>query len=323
MDAAQHRPPTALNRFCTDWLPANHRLEIWREVFGREVIRFDLAPLDEAPVHCDVGFREIGGLTLSLGAVSAISCDRTRALLIDGNDDIILMIPVVGSITLELRGKEVTARRGDVLVRRSDDASTTFSPKGRYLTVTLPVRALERRVSDIDRLTMAVLPREAEGVRLLAKYARMILADDGVGSGLGRMINSHIADIAGVALGAHRDAWHQAEQRGFRAARLRAIHAAIRAGAADEAFSLAGVAQGIGISPGYVRKLLAGEGVSFSSLVLERRLQLAYAALKDRALAQRPISAIALEAGFGDVSYFNRAFRKRFSATPGDIRAAS
>ena len=38
-------------------------------------------------------------------------------------------------------------------------------------------------------------------------------------------------------------------------------------------------------------------------------------------MAQRG-SRIALDAGFGDVSYFNRAFRKRYDATPRDIRAA-
>ncbi len=313
--------PMALNRFSTDWLPTPHRLEIWREVFGREVIRLDLAPLNDQPVHCDVTFREIDRMTLSLGCVSAISCDRTHALLTDGNDDIVLMIPVEGTITLEVRGRELTAGMGDVLVRRSDDACTTYSSNGRYMTLTLPVRELERRVARIDQLTMAVLPAASEGVRLLAQYARMILFDTDVTPEMSRMIHAHIADIAALAIGAQRDAWHHAEQRGMKATRLRAIHAAIRAEAAGEGFSINTLARQSRISPGYIRKLLAGEGTSFTALVLERRLQLAHDALVDPALATRTISAIALDCGFGDVSYFNRAFRKRYDATPGDVRA--
>jgi AraC-like DNA-binding protein len=33
-------------------------------------------------------------------------------------------------------------------------------------------------------------------------------------------------------------------------------------------------------------------------------------------------SAVALAAGFGDLSHFNRSFRRRYGATPSDVRAA-
>ncbi|RUX33774.1 helix-turn-helix domain-containing protein, partial [Mesorhizobium sp. M7A.F.Ca.CA.002.09.1.1] len=39
--------------------------------------------------------------------------------------------------------------------------------------------------------------------------------------------------------------------------------------------------------------------------------------------AGRSITAIAYEAGFNDLSYFNRAFRRRYDATPSDVRAAA
>jgi AraC-like DNA-binding protein len=35
-----------------------------------------------------------------------------------------------------------------------------------------------------------------------------------------------------------------------------------------------------------------------------------------------PVSSVAFEVGFGDLSYFNRTFRRRFGATPSDVRAA-
>jgi AraC-like DNA-binding protein len=35
----------------------------------------------------------------------------------------------------------------------------------------------------------------------------------------------------------------------------------------------------------------------------------------------RKVSDIAYNAGFGDLSYFNRAFRSRFGVTPSDMRA--
>jgi AraC-like DNA-binding protein len=38
-------------------------------------------------------------------------------------------------------------------------------------------------------------------------------------------------------------------------------------------------------------------------------------------LGERTISAIAYEAGFADLSHFNRAFRRRYGETPSDVRA--
>ena len=49
----------------------------------------------------------------------------------------------------------------------------------------------------------------------------------------------------------------------------------------------------------------------------------AHRMLTDPRYVARSISAIAFEAGFGDLSYFNRTFRRRYGATPSDVRAAA
>jgi AraC-like DNA-binding protein len=35
------------------------------------------------------------------------------------------------------------------------------------------------------------------------------------------------------------------------------------------------------------------------------------------------ITAVAHESGFGDISYFNRAFRRRYGVAPSEVRAAT
>jgi AraC-like DNA-binding protein len=44
--------------------------------------------------------------------------------------------------------------------------------------------------------------------------------------------------------------------------------------------------------------------------------------LADPRHADRAISTIVYDAGFGDLSTFNREFRRRFGATPSDVRVA-
>jgi transcriptional regulator GlxA family with amidase domain len=58
-----------------------------------------------------------------------------------------------------------------------------------------------------------------------------------------------------------------------------------------------------------------------SEFVLGQRLIRAHRMLTDSRFAARSITSVAFDAGFGDVSYFNRSFRRRYGATPSDIRA--
>jgi AraC-like DNA-binding protein len=69
--------------------------------------------------------------------------------------------------------------------------------------------------------------------------------------------------------------------------------------------------------------LFENEGTTFSEFARNARLSRAYRMLRDPRFADRSISTIAFEAGFSDLSYFNKVFRRRFGGTPSDVRAAS
>lgn len=101
-----------------------------------------------------------------------------------------------------------------------------------------------------------------------------------------------------------------------RAAILRAIDS--RSG--DPNLSAVAVANLLGITPRYVHLLLEETGKSFTQHLLERRLERTAMMLRDSRWHHRKIAEIAVEAGFTDLSYFNRAFRRRYGATPSAMR---
>jgi AraC-like DNA-binding protein len=74
------------------------------------------------------------------------------------------------------------------------------------------------------------------------------------------------------------------------------------------------------ITPRYIHKLFENEGLTFSSFVLGQRLSRAQRLLTDPHLAGCSISTVAFDVGFNDLSYFNRAFRRHYAATPTEIR---
>jgi AraC-like DNA-binding protein len=70
-----------------------------------------------------------------------------------------------------------------------------------------------------------------------------------------------------------------------------------------------------------VQILFASEGTTFVQFVLALRLAEVRRTFADPRSADRSITEIAFDAGFGDISYFNRRFRRQFGVTPSQVRA--
>ena len=117
-----------------------------------------------------------------------------------------------------------------------------------------------------------------------------------------------------------RDGAELARGRGLRATRLHAMKKYALSRLEDPSLSVNDVARSQGVSPRYVQKLFESEGKTFSSFLLQARLSLAYRRLSDPTWAHLLISAIAADCGFGDLSYFNQSFRRRYGETPSDVR---
>jgi AraC-like DNA-binding protein len=124
-----------------------------------------------------------------------------------------------------------------------------------------------------------------------------------------------------LTVGGTRDAIEVAKGRGIPAARLNAIKSDVERNLVRRDLSIDAICARHGITPRYMRMLFAGEQTTFSDFVTGRRLALALGRLRDPDRAGHTIGAIAYECGFGDLSYFNRAFRRHFGMTPSEARA--
>jgi len=129
----------------------------------------------------------------------------------------------------------------------------------------------------------------------------------------------HLLQLVTLSLRPHVPS--PAADRGVRAARLAALKVDIARHSSDPTLSVGAAAARHGISPRYVHKLFEDDGRTYSQFVLEARLERARRELRDPRTAARTVSAIAGSVGFGDVSYFNRTFRRRYGMTPTEARS--
>jgi AraC-like DNA-binding protein len=312
-------------RLSTDELPERDRVAVACEVYGRLTARLDIEPVREAPFHFRMVATALPELVISTFSSSPVTVRRTRELLADGNDDVVLSAPPAAQTMVSQLGREVSHHAGDaVLMSATDIFSIKAASMLRCLTLTLSRRRLAATVPGLEDALMRPIPRGAEALRLLTSYGRAFESQQSLATPeLRHLVVNHVYDLAALALGATRDAAAIANGRGVRAARLHAIKTEIRDSLDRHELSLAGLAAHHGVTPRYVQMLFESEGTTFSQFLLDQRLARAHRMLGDRRLAERTISAIAYEAGFGDLSHFNRAFRRRYGETPSDVRSSA
>ena len=290
----------------------------------RGVTWVSFTPLPDVACEIDFTLRKLPGLGLLSGTVRGVVHAHARRDSGDGDDDFSFHMNVGGSSFVSGRGGEATLRDGDAMLL-SYSASRTISRPHQvdHRVIRLPRASLAPLVREINDFVMRPIPRGTGMLALLRSYVDAVFDDPALeASDTRQLIAAQLCDLVAVTLGATRDAAAIAEGRGIRAARLRAIKADIEAHLAHDDLSPGAVAQRQKVSDSYIRKLFEGEGTSFSQYILARRLARARRMLTDPRWAGRSIASIAFDAGFGDLSYFNRTFRRRYGATPSDLRAA-
>ena len=312
-------------RLSTDDLPERDRIAIWREVTGPVILRLDLSPVRDHEFRSDAVMRALPGLAMQWGFNSGICLRRTRNLISDGNDDLILPLSTAGMSLHSQRDAEVTLAEGNSVLMSSADVGCVTCFSGVWFTLLrLPRKALAEMVIGVEDMLMRPIPGDNEALRLLRSYVNVLRDDHALETPeLRHRVVAHVHDLVALTLGATRDVRAVAEGRGVRAARVHQIVAEIEAGFSDAGSSAACVARKLGLSARYVQELLSETGRSFTDRVIELRLQKARTMLADPRCDGMRVSDIAYGSGFNDISYFNRSFRRRFGASPLQYRGGN
>jgi AraC-like DNA-binding protein len=313
-----------VRRFSLTDFAEQDRVAAWRDLYGRLVLQADIAPLPDHPLHADVTVRTLPDLVITSAALSAFRYERRAELIADGNDGLALVMVSHGARAVQ-RGREVVWKAGDALLLSSADPFVMVcAAQARVLCLHIPRSALAPLVSNVDRAVMRPISRSAEALKLLTNYVSALREDFALATPeLRHHVVAHFHDLIAVIVGATRHAAALASGRGISAARLRAIKTDIIGHLDRSDLTVGTVAKRYGVTARQIQRLFESEGTTYSRFVLNQRLARAHRLLTDPRFIDRAISAVAFGVGFGDLSYFNRAFRRHFGATPSEAREAA
>lgn len=259
------------------------------------------------------------GLSLVRGAVHGVKATRTRPLMSDGNDDVFLTFNLSGTYQIVQCKYEVVLDAGDAHIAGCGLPSVYRRPSGTALGLRMPRAALASRVDNLDDRLGAKLARANPALRLLQNYVHIL---DGTPAtpGLMPLAVSHIHDLVALSLGSSAASDIETQRASVNAARLHAIKRYVLANLRDPGLGIGQIAAWQRLTPRHVQRLFERDGTTFSAFLAAARLQHVHAAFTDPARVHHSISRIVYESGFSDISNFNRAYRRRYGATPSDVR---
>jgi AraC-like DNA-binding protein len=302
--------------------PAGRGYDVWREDICRNFCRIDAEPSAGSQIFCKVEIVKVSSLALATSGGTSGRFLRSRSLLSDSCDDFILFGATSGGLEVTREGRTTELQQSQMwLTDLTAESAVAFHDGNQFQSIRIPRRELLSICPAAESKLAAPLPG-SPGIReLIARYFALSAEAAASMDAVGQLLAArHMTDLVALLLRTGPDETQLATQRGYSEARLQLIQAHVLDRLDDNSLSIASTARRFGLSPKLVQRLFERAGMTFTEFVLEQRLLMARRLLSSFENRQNKIGAVAYAVGFGDLSYFNRTYRRRFGMTPSEWR---
>lgn len=303
----------------TDFVPARERFDFWASLFPR----VKMAPLPR--IGGPYGARGTGCAGDDGVMFNDLACVPTAASYSDGdNDHMRLTLIVAGAVhVVQGRDERIAAQPGPGLhLFDSARAVQVDSPTGyRAVHLTLP-RAMVHQAMGRDPMagqgSYRALPDTPLSLLLksqmqaFARHGPQMSADESAA------VMESLSSLARTYLRRFNKSLQEAVESPEDETLFAAASSYVDTWKEDPGLTAAAVAVAIGCSRARLYRLFDRRGLAVAEHIRQARLNHSRALLRDPAL---DIGDIALRCGYGDISAFGKAFRRRFGMSPRTWRA--
>jgi AraC-like DNA-binding protein len=303
------------------------RMEQWLEALSSGYVRLSANPTSDMHFHGRLKIVQLENASIGTigGTVQSISRTVADVAIENTNNVVLLFNHGLHVIGIEQKGRSADcAPGGAILIEQCEPSMIKVAAPDvcRLVAVQVPRGQVRRTCPQLEDRFLAPISAPSSALALMCAYVDFVLDPcAGNDAQIARIASDHVTDLVAAIVGSDGVIYGE-RLRGLRAGRSATIMRELDRSFMDSGFSLAVLARRLAVTPRYVQALLAEVETSFTDEVTRRRLDCARDILSSSRYLHKSIMEISQECGFSTVSHFHRVFRRRFDATPGEVRAS-
>lgn len=313
-----------MQSFSTHGLSTPHaKIDYLKQVLSSVFTDLDVVPGSPDEFDNHIHSTSLGTVSIAQAISAPAHIIRRQGAAAAGDRLYFLHAQLEGRMHALQDGREGWLEPGDmVLCDTAAPYHLALSGPSRTLILGIPASELGRRVIAPHSLLGRRLVGAAGGMRLvrtlLTEVWDQAAGIDGLPPQVGERLGGTILDLFATAC--HMQFGADASEGTVSEGHRTRIRRYVEARLFDPDLGPASIAAALGLSPRYLRLLVAGDGESLTAYILRRRLEECARRLRDPQQAGRSVTEVAFACGFNDTSHFSRVFKARFGCSPREYR---
>jgi len=311
-----------METYSADALPAASRATAWNDLYSRQLNSVEFTPEDRHSFAARLSLGRLGPIQFVRMNTNRSDIRRTRRHIVPGAPRLYsFLLQARGSSVFQHCGQEAHLSEGDfTLCDSAAPHSFAVADSSTVIMLRVDGATLKEHLPTPERFCGLRLRHE---VGLTSPMAAMVEKLDsrlegGFASVYDSSVARHLLEMMAMsyAIGFDELPDLSAVIKGRQAEVVRHIEDRLR----DPKLSPASVAEGLRISPRYLRTVFAGTGEKVSAYIIRRRLEECAKQIRNPAWAGHTLTEIAFAWGFNSAAHFTRTFHEQFGMAPREYR---
>ena len=310
-----------MERFSTAELPVAGRIVAWNDLYSSRMSRVEFMPADRHRFDAELSIGQLGPVKLAKLSVDRCSIERTRRHIAESPRLYSFLLQAKGSSTFRHYGHEARLSEGDIVLCDTGMPHYfhTVNPSVTIMVRVMP-DVLREYLPTLEQFCGLQLGRAVGATKTLAAMVQSLSDESDFGSCPayeGRVARFLLEMISiSYTMGFKCNSSASAAVWRRRNDVIRYIEDNLR----DPSLTAESVADGVHLSPRYLRAIFSESGEKVSSYIRRRRLEECARKIRDPMWNGHTLMKIAFSSGFNSAAHFTHSFRDQFGVSPREYR---